>query len=129
MSFDKVYLLNRISKLFMASCLLGLLSICLLFNVAYAAVDSDDDGVLDSSDNCVYVSNADQRDNVSAFILGYGDKWKTSFEPLWAPLDKSTTRVYVGGIINVSGTDYTWSSDGTKKLNFPLLLNWTMRFV
>ncbi|HJO91041.1 MAG TPA: LysM peptidoglycan-binding domain-containing protein [Anaerolineales bacterium] len=114
MSFDKIYLLNRISRLFMAACLLGLLSICLLFNIAYAAVDSDDDGVLDSSDNCVYVSNADQRDNVSAFILGHGDKWKTSYEPLWAPLDKSTTRVYVGGIINVSGTDYTWSSDGTK---------------
>ena len=117
MSFGKVNLLYRISRLLLVVCLSGLVTIGLVGNAAYAAADSDDDGVPDSSDNCVYVSNADQRDNVSAFILGHGDKWKTSFEPLWAPLDKSTTRVYDGGILQVSGTEYTWSSDG-KKIEF-----------
>ena len=120
MNFDKFVSSvshNRVSRLSWAAGLSGILSICLWFNAVYAAVDSDDDGIPDSSDNCVYVSNPDQRDNVTAFILGHGDKWKTSFEPLWAPADKSTTRVYVGGTIQVSVTDYTWSSDG-KKIEF-----------
>ena len=60
------------------------------------------------------VSNADQLDNVSAFVIGDGDKWTTTFVPIWAPSDKSNTRVYVGGFLKTSGTDYSWSSDGTK---------------
>jgi len=117
MRLGKVNLHYRINRLLLVSCVSGLITIGLVGNAVYAAADSDDDGVSDSSDNCVYVSNADQRDNVSAFILGHGDKWKTSFETFWAPLDKSTTRVYVGGILQVSVTEYTWSSDG-KKIEF-----------
>lgn len=117
MRLGKVNLHYRINRLLSASCVSGLITIGLVGNAVYAAADFDDDGVSDSSDNCVYVSNADQRDNVSAFILGHGDKWKTSFETFWAPSDKSTTRVYVGGILQVSVTEYTWSSDG-KKIEF-----------
>ena len=118
MSFGKVNLLYRIIRLLVVACISGLVTIGLLFNAAHAADgDHDGDGVPDGSDNCVYVSNADQLDNVSAFVLGHGDGYQSSFVPLWAPLDKSTTRVYVGGTLQVSGTQYTWSSDG-KKVEF-----------
>ncbi len=95
--------------------LLGIIGTLLLIGIVSAAEkDSDSDGVNDSNDNCPYVSNADQLDNVSAFVIGDGDKWTTTFVPIWAPSDKSNTRVYVGGFLKTSGTDYSWSSDGTK---------------
>ena len=37
-----------------------------------ASGDADDDGVADSDDNCGYVSNADQVDDVSAFLVAGG---------------------------------------------------------
>ena len=79
-----------------------------------ASGDADDDGVGDSDDNCVYVSNADQVDDVSKFLVpgGYNEYGKAVHAPLWAPSDKSKTRIFVDDVLKTPGTDYTWNSDG-----------------
>lgn len=79
-----------------------------------ASGDADDDGVADSDDNCVHVSNANQFDDVSAFLLtgGYNEYGKAVHTPLWAPSDKSKTRLFVQDVLKTSGTDYIWNSDG-----------------
>ncbi len=82
---------------------------------SYAASgDADDDGVPDSDDNCGYVANADQVDDVSKFLLSgsYNEHGKAVYTPLWAPSDKSKTRIFVDDVLKTSGTDYTWDSDG-----------------
>ena len=47
-----------------------------------ASGDADDDGVGDSDDNCVYVSNADQVDDVSTGRLQFWKKHKTDLANL-----------------------------------------------
>ena len=52
--------------------LLGLVSLVtvLIIGYAFAASDADFDGIIDPSDNCVFVANPDQADNDSN---GVGD--------------------------------------------------------
>ena len=102
-------------KLLVAGILSFVVTLSLYAGSSFAASgDADDDGVPDSDDNCGYVSNADQVDDVSAFLLsgGYNEYGKAVHYPLWAPSDKSKTRIFVENVLKISGTDYIWNSDG-----------------
>ncbi len=102
-------------RFFVAGVLAVAVTISLFSGSSYAASgDADDDGVPDSDDNCGYVANADQVDDVSAFLLAgsYNVQGNAIYSSIWAPSDKSKTRIFVDDVLKTSGTDYTWDSDG-----------------
>ena len=120
-----------------------LLTASLFFpNTVLSATDTDDDGVTDSSDNCLTISNADQSDAVSAFVLAshHTDYEYTYFHngsahkgwQVWIPSDTSKAKIYAGNTLlqggatiipkenvsiydQVAGTDYVWVDHGGVK--------------
>ena len=117
-----------VCRLLVAAALFVAITFSLTAGSSFAASgDADDDGVADSDDNCGYVSNADQVDDVSAFLVpgGYNEYGKAVHTPLWAPADKGKTRIFVDDVLKISGIDYIWNTDGQIEwINAPVNSVW-----
>ena len=77
--------------------------------VRAAVGDTDDDGIPDAQDNCTAIANADQSDDVSAWIISssHNSMLYTPQNTWYAP--QATSLIYVGDKLQVVGKNYSWS--------------------
>ena len=95
-----------------------------------ASGDIDDDGVLDAEDNCPYISNELQLDEVSAFQLNRWHDGNATFpnpaikqipavyKPVWVPADRSNVQIYLAGLLLQESTNYAWVDQGMAGIDY-----------
>ena len=86
--------------------------------VRAAVGDTDDDGIPDAQDNCTAIANADQSDDVSAWIISssHNSMLYTPQNTWYAP--QATSLIYVGDKLQVVGKNYSWSGTSLQVLTF-----------
>ena len=86
--------------------------------VRAAVGDTDDDGIPDAQDNCTAIANADQSDDVSAWIISssHNSMLYTPQNTWYAP--QATSLIYVGDKLQVAGKNYSWSGTSLQVLTF-----------
>jgi|GEM_PF-1457720 LysM repeat protein len=86
--------------------------------VSAAVGDTDDDGIPDAQDNCRTIANADQSDDVSAWIISssHNSMLYTPQNTWYAP--QATSLIYVGDKLQVVGKNYSWSGTSLQVLSF-----------